>query len=207
MIETDEMTRAGLQLRPGITACIAAHPARFENKLLARALRSVLLQTHQPAAIIVGNDLAREGATSNRQHILDAVQTEWMAWLDSDDEWYPEHLEKLQRTAEQTGAMFVYPWFDGPGDPLGHFGLPFNPATPHHTTITFLVKTEYARQVGFAHEHAEGIYSNEDWGHLLGLCAISVRTGEPMIHLAEKTWYWHMDGHNSSGRPGQGDAT
>src|SRR5688572_11667236 len=163
-------TRVGPQPRPGITACIATHPARLENKLLARALRSVILQTHQPAAIIVSNDLAREGATANRQHILDAVQTDWMAWLDSDDEWYPDHLEKLWRTAEQTGAMFVFPWFDAPADPLGHFGLPFNPATPHHTTITFLVKTEYARRVGFTHGHAEGTFSNEDWGHLLGLC-------------------------------------
>lgn len=208
MLETAiEMDRAQLRLRPGITACIAAHPARLTNGLLERALRSVLAQTLQPAAIIVGNDIERRSAGVNRQNILDMVQTEWMAWLDSDDEWYPEHLAKLHAVAEQTGAMFVFSWYDAPGEPLGHFGLPFNPETPHHTTTTFLVKTEHAKACGFGEDIRTESHSNEDWLHLLRLCERSKVSGEPMVHLAERTWYWHMDEHNSCGLPGLGDAT
>lgn len=205
------------RLRPGVTACIVAHPARFGHSLpdsppgagkLARALQSVMRQTLQPDAIVVVNDTEREGAGPMRQRALDMVDTEWLAWLDSDDEWYPEHLAKLVEAAETTEAVFVFPWFDFDGgfDPLGHFGLPFDPASPHHTTITYLVRTELARRVGFSNDHIHGIYSNEDWGHLLGLCAIAVREELLMLHLAERTWAWHADGYNTCGRPGQGDA-
>lgn len=199
---------------PGVTACIVAHPERFghtmpgtnQNGLLARALESVMKQTWQPDAVVVVNDKERFGAGPMRQRALDMVQTEWMAWLDSDDEWYPDHLAKLLATAERTGACFVFPWFDSPGDPLGHFGLPFNPATPHHTTITYLVRTELAKQVGYNTDGIFGTYSNEDWVHLLGLCKLALQQDLPMVHLAERTWYWHMGGHNTSGLPGQGDS-
>src|SRR5512143_3823091 len=113
-------------LRPGITVAIAAHPARFRNGMLARAMNSVLAQTLQPAAIVVVNDLDRHGAGWNRGTLLDSVWTEWIAWIDSDDEWLPEHLEKLFNCAQETGSVFVYSWFHG-GDPLGHFGIPFDP--------------------------------------------------------------------------------
>ena len=202
---------AAAPTRPGVTACIVSHPARTRaGGLLERALRSVMAQTRQVDAIIVVNDTGREGAAAMRQMALNSVQTEWMAWLDSDDEWYPEHVEKLMATAAATESAFVYSWFDSPSDPLGHFGLPFNPATPHHTTITFLVRTELARQVGFGTEFdtlEQGKrYAGEDWLHIVGICQLIVQRGMRAVHLAEKTWYWHMDGQNSSGVPGQGDA-
>lgn len=200
-------------LRPGITACIAAHPGRLRNGKLNRALASVSAQYLQPQAIIVGNDTERLGAAYNRQRILDGVQTEWMAWLDSDDEWLPQHLEHLLAVAESDPAIaFVYAWFEpvGGGDPLGHFGLPFNPATPHHTTITFLVKTELAREVGFGDafvtETPARLMAGEDWLHIIQVCERIVARGLKAVHLAERTWRWHMDGGNTSGMPGQGDA-
>lgn len=208
--------------RPGVTAVIACHPARFGHSLpdspagagkLANALQSVMKQTRQPDAVVIANDTERSGAAINRQRALDMVQTEWMAWLDSDDEWYPQHLEALLRTAEATGAAFVFSWFDTEfGDPLGHFGLPFNPATPHHTTITFLVKTELAREVGFrgdaqvATPGAGFICGNEDWLHIVEMCRLMVERDLPAVHLAERTWFYRIDGWNSSGVAGQGDA-
>lgn len=202
-------------LHPGVTACITAHPARLTNGKLQRALTSVLAQTRQPDQIVVGNDRERGGASRNRQAVLDRVGTEWMAWLDSDDEWLPQHLEKLLQVAEATGAVFVYSWFEpvGAPDPLGHFGLPFNPATPHHTTITFLVRTELAKRVGFGEDfltvdpHNPGHrHGGEDWLHVTGICEIAVRENLKMVHLAERTWRWHISGGNTSGVPGQGDA-
>ena len=197
--------------RPGYTAVIAAHPARFDNGLLQRAVMSVLKQTRQPDAVIISNDIDRNGAAVNRQDALDMVTTEWMMWCDSDDEWYPQHAQRLMETAEATGAVFVFPGYDG-NDPLGHFGIPFNPATPHHTTITFAVRTELAQAVGFrpdASVKAEGVgfvCGNEDWLHIVELCQLIVARGLHAVHLAERTWYYHAGGHNSSGIAGQGDA-
>jgi glycosyltransferase involved in cell wall biosynthesis len=168
----------------------------------------VLAQARQPDEVIIVNDRDRRGAGWARQRVLDRVQTDWLAWLDSDDEWLPEHLGKLLRVADATGAVFVYSWFETPGgmDHLGHFGLPFNPATPHHTTTTYLVRTEFARRVGYRIGLADGRCNNEDWHHILGLSQIAADEGLGMVHLAERTWRYHMDGLNSSGKPGQGDA-
>jgi glycosyltransferase involved in cell wall biosynthesis len=204
-----ELHEAIQALRPGVTACVAAHPARFTNGKLDRALRSVYSQTRQPDAILVVNDRDRRGAGWTRQQILRQVQTEWMAWCDSDDEWLPQHLQRCLDTAEATDAMFVYPWMTEDNDPLGHFGIPFNPATPHHTTITFLVRTEIAQRVGFVNDPFQGDsqrYGNEDWHHIVGLSRHAVANDLPMVHLAERTWRYHADGGNTSGVPGQGDA-
>lgn len=188
----------------GITVCIAAHPARFENGLLIGALKSVNAQTHQPVAILIVNDSEHQGAGWTRQTLLSLVQTTWIAWLDSDDFWEPEHLEKLSRVAAATDAVFVYSWFFG-GDPLGHFGLPFNPCTPHHTTMNVLVRTDIAQEVGFPPSGGPP-YSNEDWGFITGVSKICCERGLKMVHLPERTWTYRQGSWNSSGLPTQGDA-
>lgn len=190
-------------LRPGVTVCIASHPARTQT-WLAAAITSVLKQTRQPEAIVVVNDTGQRGAGWTRRTILESVTTEWIAWLDSDDEWYPNHLERCLGYAQETGAIFVYPWFDG-GDPLGHFGIPFNPCTPHHTTMGHLVRTDIALRVGF-YDSQPGPYSNEDWLFIVGVSEIACREGLKMVHLPERTWYYRQNGQNTSGKPGQGDA-
>lgn len=196
---------APARARSGVTVLIATHPARQSSGLINRALISVTAQTYQASAIYVCNDLERQGAGANRRRLLAKVDTEWTAWIDSDDEWTdPEHLGKLMRVAVETDSIFVYSWFHG-NDPLGHFGLPFNPCTPHHTTMNVLVRTEIAREVGFL-DNQTGPYANEDWGFITGIAAIACERGLKMTHLAERTWTYHQAGQNSSGQPGQGDA-
>lgn len=195
-------------LRPGITAAITCHPARIRNGLLARAIASVLAQTLQPAEILIVNDLERGGAGITRQHAVQRCGTQWIAWLDSDDEWTdPEHLAKLWRVAEETDSVYVFAWFHGE-HPLTatHFGLPFDPARPHHTTMCVLERTDLAREVGFSPAGRTKGCSNEDWLHIKGFADLAVARGLRMTHLAERTWTYHMDGHNTSGLPGQGDA-
>lgn len=193
------------ELRPGVTVLIAAHPARFNGGMLTRALTSVVAQTHVPECITVINDSERRGAGWTRQTLLRNVETEWIAWIDSDDEWTdPEHLAKLLRVAVETDAVFVFSWFHG-GDPLGHFGLPFNPCTPHHTTQTFLARTDLSQEVGYE-DSGPPPYSNEDWKFVVGFSALCCERGLKMVHLAERTWTYFQHGQNSSGLPGQGDA-
>lgn len=194
-------------LTPGITVCIAAHPARFKSGLLKRALDSVLAQTLQANRILILNDTAQEGVGVIRQRLLDQVLTEWVAWIDSDDEWTdPEHLEKLYRVATETDSVYVFSWFHAVQDPLGHFGLPFNPCTPHHTTMGILERTDIAKEVGFPPSEKGTRFSNEDWAHITGFAKLACERGLKMTHLAERTWTYHMGHGNSSGLPGQGDA-
>ena len=195
-----------LPLQPGVTVCIAAHPARFRSGLLLRALQSVTNQTLQPDRILILNDTAREGVGVIRQRLLDNVITEWVAWIDSDDEWGPEHLEKLMHVATETDSVYVFSWFNAIQDPLGHFGLPFNPCTPHHTTMGILERTDLAKEVGFPPSATEGRFSNEDWAHITGFAKLACERGLKMTHLAERTWTYHMGHGNTSGLPTQGDA-
>lgn len=199
------LDRAYRVLRPGITVAIACHPARIRNGLLMRALGSVNAQTLQPAAIVIVNDVEQKGAGWTRRQCLDLVHTEWIAWIDSDDEWLPEHLEKLMRVAVETDSVYVFSYFNG-HDPLGHFGRPFDPCHPHHTTMGILERTDLAKEAGFPDTATSGRYSNEDWGHITAFAQICCERGLRMTHLAERTWTYHAGQHNSSGKPGQGDA-
>lgn len=201
-------------MTPGITVAIPAHPARVANGMLARAVESVWAQTLPVAAVSVAVDHGREGAWATRQRALDAVQTEWVAFLDSDDAFMPHHLQVLME-AVWTGADYAFSWFvvrdaygnEQPGwDPLGHFGKPWNPADPHQTTITTLVRTELAKQVGFKsppeQELIHGQRLGEDFAFTLGC----MNAGGKIVHVPQKTWWWSHHGRNSSGTPGQGDA-
>lgn len=195
------------QLRPGITVAIAAHPARFGSEgRLQKSLASAVAQTLVPAAVVVVSDQEKRGAGWARRTLLAQVETEWVAWLDSDDIWEAEHLEKLFQVATETGAVYVFSWFHGP-DPLGHFGLPFNPCTPHHTTMNVLVRTDIAKEVGFPDSQTDGTFSNEDWAFITGVSKLACERGLSMVHLAERTWHYVQEGQNSSGKPGQGDAS
>lgn len=137
------------------------------------------------------------------------VGTPWVAFLDSDDEIDPEHLEKLLDTAETHGADYVYSHYRvrGGRDPFPHFlGRPWDNAQPHETTVTTLVRTELAQSVGFLSsndmESSDSKNSREDWFFTLGC----IDAGAKIVHRPEITWTWHHHGSNTSGLPGRGDA-
>lgn len=199
----------------GITVAIPAHVARVKNGMLDRAVASVKAQKLPAADISIAVDENGDGAAVTRQRALDAVTTEWVAFLDSDDWFYPEHLKVLAAGAKIFEADYVFSYYmvhfpDGKpwpqNDPLGHFGKQFDPAAPHQTTITTLVRTELAKSIGFQ-DPPEGVLIGghrgaEDWHFTVG-CA---QAGAKMIHVPRRTWAWCHHGANSSGIPGQGDA-
>jgi hypothetical protein len=198
-----------------ITVVIPAHPARVANGMLDRAVASVKAQLLPAADISIAIDEHGDGAAVTRQRALDAVETEWVAFLDSDDWFYPEHLKVLAAGARIFNADYLFSYYlvhfpDGrpwpQNDPLGHFGKQFNPQAPHQTTITTLVRTELAKKIGFQDppEGAEigGHRGGEDWFFTVG-CA---QAGAKMIHIPRRTWAWCHHGANSSGIPGRGDA-
>ncbi|MDJ1137912.1 glycosyltransferase family 2 protein [Streptomyces iconiensis] len=194
---------------PQVSVVIPYHPARAENGMLYRAMDSVSLQT-VPNALVTVEDEQCQGAARTRQRGLEMVTTEWMAFLDSDDEMDYTHLEQLLACAEREHADYVYPWFRVAGgvDPFPmFFGRPWDDAAPHQTTITILVRTDLARQVGFTDVAAgppppDGNTGGEDWHFTLGCLAAGAR----IVHHPARTWTWHHGPQNSSGRPGRGDA-
>ncbi|MCX5253643.1 glycosyltransferase family 2 protein [Streptomyces canus] len=198
-----------------ITVAIPAHPARVANGMLDRAAASVKNQLLPVADISIAVDEDGDGAAVTRQRALDAVRTEWTAFLDSDDWFYPEHLKVLAAGARIFKADYVFSYYmvhfpDGKpwpqNDPLGHFGKSFNPQKPHQTTITTLVRTELAKKIGFHEPPPDSVVGGhrggEDWHFTVG-CA---EAGAKIVHVPRRTWAWVHHGANSSGIPGQGDA-
>lgn len=174
--------------------------------MLNRALHSVSAQIALPAAVEIAVDLHKEGAAKTRQRGLEAVRTPWVAFLDSDDIFKPNHLEALLRHAKETGADFVYSWFEMMGGrdpfPVTHFTNDFDPTNPIETTVTTLVRTGLAQAVGFQPLNRGEINSGEDRFFTLGC----LEAGAFISHLKEKTWYWTHHGGNTSGLPTKGDA-
>jgi GT2 family glycosyltransferase len=90
-------------------------PAYNRSDLLPRALRAVAAQTHHPAEVIVVDDASADdtaavakslgarvvlhpenrGAAAARNTGIAEATGEWVALLDSDDEWRPDHLASL----------------------------------------------------------------------------------------------------------------
>lgn len=99
--------------RPGVTADVTVvMPAMNRAHLIARALDSITAGSVQPKAIIVVDDASSDdtvsvarahgatvielpvngGSGPARNRGIEAADTEWIAFLDSDDAWHPDHL-------------------------------------------------------------------------------------------------------------------
>lgn len=193
-------------MNPDITVIIPSIPPRV--KMLRRAVWSVLEQTLPAAEIIVAFDHDHEGPAVVRNRALAKVTTEYVAFLDDDDQFRPNHLEQLRHCAEATGADLVYPWFDvvssraTPGwDPLGRFGLPFDADhldQANYIPVTVLAKTKVIAGVGgFVNRDEPPNATCEDWGAWLAMRD----AGAKFVHLPERTWIWNWHDGNTSGRP------
>lgn len=186
-----------------ISVIIPSLPARKD--MLGRALGSVYAQTFKAYETCVSVDTRGYGAAFTRQRALELAQGEWVAFLDDDDEFLPEHLFELWSGAIEANADYTFSYFvrSRGGDPLGHFGKPFNPEVPHHTTMTVLCKRELALNAGFLpHDDMHQDWSGEDWRFTLRC----IKLGAKIVHIPKETWLWHRHSGNSSGLAGKGDA-
>jgi hypothetical protein len=186
-----------------ITVVIPTIPPR--GQVLQEALFSVKQQVLRSHEVLVEMDTAHAGAAITRQRGLERVTTPWVAFLDDDDMFMPQHLNNLWRHARETGADYVYSWFETmpvgcDPFPVTHFTAPWDPAAPRQTTITTLVKTSLAQEVGFLGESEDtqdGMRSGEDWGFTLGCNKLGT-----ISHLVERTWFWRHWGQGSPGMSG-----
>lgn len=195
-----------------ITIAIPTIPQRKSK--LRKAVSSVMAQTHPAAAISIAVDLTGAGSAETRNRALGAVQTEWVAFLDDDDQLLPNHLELLVRAQQESGADVVYGLprvVDAQGNVLPRrleFGGPpvFDPElleVRSYITVSSLVRTAIARQVGgfeFFTDETGGSYDDHGFYRRL------LHAGAKFHHIHEETFVWNHDGGNTSGKPNRGDA-
>jgi len=108
---------------------------------VARSISSVLRQTCQDFELIIIDDASTDGSVAEVQKLNDPrirllyrnepgpggyaarnlgikeSRGEWIAFLDADDEWYPEHLERMHRLSmEENAGLVAEGWVDSFGN-------------------------------------------------------------------------------------------
>ncbi|SRR6266702_2014353 len=201
-----------------VTVVIPTIPGREE--LLARALQSVYAQQVQPYEVRVMADVDRHGAYWARNQALDLVTTDFIAWLDDDDEFLPNHVKVLVRGANKSHAdlIFSYAEFVGGRDPLAcvqhgklvpePINVPFGDEQEYwlrrhgnFIPVTYLVRTAAVRAVGgFPAPYTfDAAWSRdcEDFGLILRL----LDAGYKFHHVTGvRSWRYHFHDANLGGR-------
>lgn len=80
------------------------------GELLAEAVASVRAQTHRPVAHAIAIDHESDGIGALLNRLASGSDAEWLARLDDDDLFHPNHLEVLTSAAKD--ADVVYSWCD-----------------------------------------------------------------------------------------------
>lgn len=99
-----------------VTVITASLPHRHE--LLREAVRSVGAQT-TPCSHFVQVDASHKVAPV-RNNLVEAAQTEWVAFLDDDDLLDRDHIETLLAHSADADVVIPYCRFDGPALPEGY---------------------------------------------------------------------------------------
>lgn len=211
----------------GITVVIPT--IRPRHALLRRALASVEGQTLRPSAVVVVEDVDREGAATTRHRGLMMSQTRFTAFLDDDDEFLPAHLETLHTAAVEHGAGYVWsrfrltypnPNFKEHGNATERFQYPRPPEDPYplgagtfqqwsdeqpaQTTVTTLVDTVHAKDCGgFLPDidKREWQINGQRAGEDWDFTLRMRAAGVVFRHAPHVTWNWHHHGRNTSGLP------
>jgi glycosyltransferase involved in cell wall biosynthesis len=185
-----------------VSVCIPSIPTR-SHLLTSRALPSVFTQTHPVSEIAVSFDLKKEGAWENRNNAIKMANSEWIAFLDDDDEFQPHHVGTLLNAAHEHQADVVWGWFEviGGSDPFPmHRGRQWSIDTPHIFPITCLVRRSLildSNATFMSDNQNIGSWENQDcpfWKSIHD-------AGGNFLAIPDTTWNWYHHESNTSGLP------
>jgi len=185
-----------------VSVCIPSIPTR-SHMLTSRALPSVFTQTHPVSEIAVSLDLKKEGAWENRNNAIKMANSEWIAFLDDDDEFQPHHVGTLLTAAHEHQADVVWGWFDviGGSDPFPQSrGVQWNPDSSLIFPITCLVRRSLildADATFKVDEPSWGSWFHQDYPFWKSIHDV----GGKFLAIPDTTWNWYHHGQNTSGLP------
>ena len=185
-----------------VSVCIPSIPTR-SDLLKSRALPSVLTQTHPVSEICISLDLKKDGAWENRNNATKMANSEWLAFLDDDDEFRPHHIGTLLAAAHEHQADVVWGWFDvvGGSDPFPtHRGRQWDENDPHIFPITCMVRRSLildANAKFMPDNHNHGAWEQQDFPFWKSIND----AGGKFLAIPDTTWNWHHHGANTSGLP------
>lgn len=120
--------------------------------LLARAIQCVANQSLLPKDHLIGMDLHHsDKPAAIRNRLVEKVDTEWIAFLDDDDELYDYHLSYLMAACQDADVVYTHSVLAGRTDGMYFWRGPFDePALrrANYIPVTTLVRTEMFRKVG-----------------------------------------------------------
>ena len=194
-----------------VTVAIPTIPTRKGK--LRKAVSSALAQDYPVAAVSIAVDRYGKGSAHTRNRALDAVQTEWVLFLDDDDQLLPNALSLLIMGQGESQADVVYGLpriVDAQGNIKPRFFEAGGPEVfdPHllmqksYIPVVSLVRTALAQDSGGFEFSADGNGSYDDWGFYKNLLCY----GAEFHHILQETFIWNIDGGNTSGKPDRGDA-
>lgn len=205
-----------------VTVVIPTIPPR--ESLLERALASVQAQTRKADQILVALDEEGMGAGPNRNRACELATSDFLAFLDDDDEFLSNHIALLMSAAKASRADVLYSWFELVGwdeatperpDPLATMykgelvhplGVPFGTEQARHLRryawipATIMVRRTVFERVGGYPAPGTTEYEQfngcEDWALLIRL----LNAGARFHHVPNRTWRCHH-GNGTAGRP------
>jgi glycosyltransferase involved in cell wall biosynthesis len=216
----------------------AVIPTRNRQDLVVRAVRSALSQSYSNVEIVVvidGPDAATQSALAaiadNRLRfvVLDASagggearnvgvahsHGDWIAFLDDDDEWLPEKIERQMRVASSSAARLPLVCSQVVArNPTAEFVWPENPPRAPYSeyllvrsrlgygeglmqTSTLLAKRDLLERVPFQ----KGLRKHQDWDWILRCVELA---GVEVLYVPEPLAVWNLD--DGRERASRGDA-
>ena len=185
-----------------VSVCVPSILTR-SHFLTSRVFPSVLKQTHPVSEICISLDLKKEGAWENRNNAIKMANSEWIAFLDDDDEFQPHHVRTLLTAADENKADVVWGWFDviGGSDPFPmHRGLQWDVNAPHIFPITCLVRRSLimdSNAIFMPDNQNMGAWQHQDFPFWKSICD----AGGKFLAIPDTTWNWYHHDANTSGLP------
>jgi glycosyltransferase involved in cell wall biosynthesis len=192
-----------------VTVCTATIPTRVD--LLKRASKSVENQTLKVKDHLIKLDSEKLGQPLVLDQIIKEATTKYVAILDDDDEFLPNHIELLYKKIVETEADLVFPHFRYSNlSDAGHLerfrGLPWDNNNPHQVPITWIAKRETILEVGgFSGDFDVLSFEVDNQGNRIGndfnLIKKLSKANKHITNISEITWIYHVGHPSTLGMP------